>query len=370
MRAVGLLLRAGVVVIVLAGIFATLDGGTPAPAAGAGRTVRQPAAPRRTPVTRTVPRGTVSIAATGDIVMGSIPELPPADGARFFDGVMSALRGGVVLGNLEGTLSSGGASKCGPASANCYAFQMPPPYARWLKRAHFTVLNLANNHSYDFGATGLAQTVAALDAQGLRHTGRPGEIAYQRVGSVRVALVGFAPYPWAQDLNDHSAARALVREADRNADVVVVTMHAGAEGRDRSSTPRSTEYFLGENRGNVRAFAHAVVDAGADLVAGHGPHVLRGMEWYRGRLIAYSLGNFAGYKVFSLSGPLSVSGVLHVTLRGNGRFVRGQLVATKLTADGTPVLDPRGGAHGLVRTRSRVDFGVHGVTVSPTGVLG
>ena len=372
MRAVGLLLRAGVVVIVLAGIFATLDGGTPEPAAGAGRGARQPPPPLppRTPVSRNAPEGTVTIAATGDIVMGSTPRLPPAGGARFFDAVTPALRGRVVLGNLEGTLSSGGASKCGAASANCYAFQMPPPYARWLMRAHFTVLNLANNHSYDFGATGLEQTVAALDAQGLRHTGRPGEIAYQRVGAIRVALVGFAPYPWAQDLNDHAAARALVREADRNADVVVVTMHAGAEGRDRGSTPRSTEYFLGENRGNVRAFAHAVVDAGADLVAGHGPHVLRGMEWYRGRVIAYSLGNFAGYKVFALSGPLAVAGVLRVTLRGDGRFVRGQLVATRLTADGTPVLDPRGQAHALVRIHSRADFGAHAVSVSQTGVLG
>ena len=178
-------------------------------------------------------------------------------------------------------------------------------------------------------------------------------------GAIRVALVGFAPYPWAQDLNDHAAARRLVREADGHADVVVVTMHAGAEGSDRSSTPRSTEYFLGENRGNVRAFAHAVVDAGADLVAGHGPHVLRGMEWYRGRLIAYSLGNFAGYKVFALSGPSRGLRRAPRALRGDGRFVRGKLVATRLTADGTPALDPSGRAHALVRTHSRADFGRH-----------
>ena len=189
------------------------------------------------------------------------------------------------------------------------------------------------------------------------------------MGTIRVALVGFAPYPWAQDLNDHAAARRLVREADAHADVVVVTMHAGAEGSDRGTTPRATEHYLGENRGNVRAFAHAVVDAGADLVAGHGPHVLRGMEWYRGRLIAYSLGNFAGYKVFALSGPLSVSGVLRVTLRGDGRFDGGVLVATRLTDNGMPALDPSGRAHALVRSLSRADFGKHAVAVSPTGAL-
>jgi poly-gamma-glutamate capsule biosynthesis protein CapA/YwtB (metallophosphatase superfamily) len=93
------------------------------------------------------------------------------------------------------------------------------------------------------------------------------------------------------------------------------------------------------------------------------------MEWYRGRLIAYSLGNFAGYKVFSLGGPLAVSGILRVTLGGNGRFARGELVATRLTSDGMPALDPTGQAHGLVRALSRADFGAHAVTVSATGAL-
>ena len=369
MRAVGLLLRAGAVVLVLAGIFATLDGGSPEPVASAAGRVSKPA---RVPTSQTrpkVPSGTVTIAATGDVVMGATPRLPPAGGVRFFAGVAPSLKGGVVLGNLEGTLSQGGASKCGPASTSCFAFQTPPRYARRLKEAGFSALNLANNHAFDFGPSGLRQTIAALDRHGLRHTGRPGEIAYQRVGAIRVALVGFAPYPWAQDLNDHAAARALVREADRRADVVVVTMHAGAEGRGHAHTPRTTEFFLGENRGNVRAFAHAVVDAGADLVAGHGPHVLRGMEWYRGRLIAYSLGNFAGYKVFALGGPLAVSGVLRVTVAGNGRFVAGDLVATRLTADGTPALDPSGRAHALVRELSRTDFGAHAVRVSADGGL-
>jgi hypothetical protein len=369
MRLVGLLLRAGGAVLVLAAVFAALDEGRPDDAAQAAASRPQRPAPRSEAATRRAPPGAVAIAATGDIVMGSTPNLPPAGGATFFAAVESALTGEVVLGNLEGTLSTSGASKCGAASTNCYAFHTPPSYAGRLAEAGFTVLNLANNHAYDFGPEGQAQTVAALDRHHLRHTGRPGEIAFQRVGKIRVALVGFAPYPWAQSLNDLAAARRLVREADRRADVVVVTMHAGAEGTAHASTPRTTEYFLGENRGNVRAFAHAVVDAGADLVAGHGPHVLRGMEWYRGRLIAYSLGNFAGYKVFALGGPLSVAGVLHVTLRGDGSCARGSLVSTRMTGDGTPALDPSGRALGLVRSLSRADFGKHSVAVSAAGKL-
>ena len=135
----------------------------------------------------------------------------------------------------------------------------------------------------------------------------------QKVGQIRVAARRLRALPLGRLADDVAAAKRLVRKAARLADVVVVTMHAGAEGTERQHVRAGTELFLGENRGNPVRFAHAVVDAGADLVVGHGPHVLRGMEWYRGRLIAYSLGNFAGYKVFSLGGPLSTSGILRVT---------------------------------------------------------
>ena len=214
-------------------------------------------------------------------------------------------------------------------------------------------MNLANNHAFDYGPSGQAQTLAALAKQRLAHTGRPGEIAYQQVGEIRVAVVGFAPYPWAQRLTDIPAARRLVKKAAANADVVIVTMHAGAEGTDHTHVRPGTETYLGENRGNVVAFSHAVVDAGADVVIGHGPHVLRGMEWYQGQLIAYSLGNFAGYKVFALGGPLSLSGILRVTLRGDGGFDSGTLVPTRLVGAGVPALDPAESAHGIVRTLSK-----------------
>ena len=94
--------------------------------------------------------------------MGSTPNLPPDGGRSFFDNVETDLAGDVVLGNLEGTLSVGGGSKCGAGSTNCYAFQTPPSYAAWLKKAGFTVMNLANNHAYDYGPSGQAQTLAAL----------------------------------------------------------------------------------------------------------------------------------------------------------------------------------------------------------------
>jgi hypothetical protein len=373
-RPVALVLRAGAALVAVAFAFSLLVDGAPTPVA-----LKAKAAPTRattlvktSTVAKTTPRtpaGVVTIAAVGDIVMGSTPNLPPDGGRSFFDDVETDLAADVVLGNLEGTLSTGGSSKCGAGSTNCFAFHTPPSYAAWLRKAGFTVMNLANNHAFDYGRIGQSQTLAALDKQGLAHTGRPGEITYQQVGEIKVAIVGFAPYPWAQQLTRIPAARRLVKKAASNADVVIVTMHAGAEGSARTHVRPGTETFLGENRGNVVAFSHAVVDAGADVVIGHGPHVLRGMEWYRGHLIAYSLGNFAGYKVFSLGGPLSASGILRVTLRGDGGFDSGTLVPTRLAGAGVPALDPAETAHGIVRTLSKDDFGARAVKVSPSGGL-
>jgi len=381
MRGIALIVRAGAVVCAFAFVFSLLVHGAPKPAVASREAVAGSSTPTTTARTTQakqsakqraatkVPPGVVAIVATGDIVMGSTPKLPPDGGRSFFSDVQTDLAGDVVLGNLEGTLSTGGSSKCGAASTNCFAFQTPPSYARWLERAGFTVMNLANNHAFDYGQAGLQQTIAALRRAGLLHTGRPNQITIQKVGDIRVATVGFAPYPWAASLTDIAAAKQLVRAAGRISDVVVVTMHAGAEGREQQHVDRGTERFLGENRGDPMRFAHAVVDAGADLVVGSGPHVLRGMEWYKGRLIAYSLGNFAGYDVFSLGGPLSTSAILRVTLDGAGRFEAGRLVPTHMVGAGLPALDPSEAAHGLVRTLSREDFGRHGVKVSPEGVL-
>jgi len=372
-RPVALVLRAGAVVVAVGFLFSLLVDRAPAPVAEQVRAAPKIVAARTAVAAkkaiREVPSGVVTIAAVGDIVMGSTPNLPPRGGRSFFEGVETDLAGDVVLGNLEGTLSTGGNSKCGAGSTNCYAFRTPPSYARWLRKAGFTVMNLANNHAFDYGPAGQAQTLAALGSQGLADTGRPGEITYQQVGEINVAVVGFAPYPWAQRLTDIPAARRLVEKAATNADVVIVTMHAGAEGTDHTHVRPGTETYLGENRGNVVAFTHAVVDAGADLVIGSGPHVLRGMEWYRGHLIAYSLGNFAGYKVFALGGPLSLSGILRVTLRGDGGFDSGTLVPTRLVGAGVPALDPAESAHAIVRTLSKADFGARGVKVSTNGSL-
>jgi len=308
----------------------------------------------------------VTIAWVGDIAMVSSED----GGASFFSqSVSDKLVGGVVIGNLEGTLASGGRSKCGPSSSDCFAFRAPPSYARVLKQAGFSLMNLANNHAFDYGEEGQTETIAALRAARLRFTGRPGQIAVLQVGGTKVAVVGFAPYPWAQSLTDIAAARQIVRRAASKARIVVCVMHAGAEGSAHQHVRAGTEYFLGENRGNAVAFSHAVIDAGADLVLGSGPHVLRGMEWYHGRLIAYSLGNFLGDGTLAIDGVLGASGILHVTLRANGAWASGDLTPIRLVSPGIPEIDPVEAAHGIVRKLSREDFGPNAIRVTTTGKL-
>jgi len=312
----------------------------------------------------------VSVAAVGDIVMGT-PEfgLPPAGGRRLFSAVKPLLRGDVVLGNLEQALATGPSAKCGSGSGgSCFAFASPPSYARNLTAAGFTVVTTANNHANDWGAAGMRSTDRALDRVGLKHAGSPGDIAVQRLDDgTKVAVIGMAPYRWSQDARDIPRAVALVRRAATMAPIVIVSAHVGAEGAAHRRVPRGAEEYLGEPRGDTRRLARAVVDAGADLFIGHGPHVMRGMEFRNGRLIAYSLGNFLGYKVFNTAGYAGQSGVLRVTLGPDGRFRSGRLTPVRLSGDGVP--SPGGSSVRDVATLSRQDFGRSSARVSANGTI-
>jgi hypothetical protein len=312
--------------------------------------------------------GGVTLNWVGDIAFSTRQGLPPGGPVSALSGVSRYLQGAdLTTGNLEGTLGSGGPSKCSRNGGSCFAFQAPASYARGLRRVGFDLFNFANNHSRDYGDSGIAQTLRALGGVGLMHTGLAGEIRVVKVRGAKVAFLGFAPYPWASPLTDIPAARRMILAAARRAPVVVVFIHAGAEGAGALHVPHGTEHAFGENRGETRRFAHTAVDAGADAVLGSGPHVLRGMECYRKRLIAYSLGNFVGYRTLSTSGVLSLSGVLRVSLGAAGELVGGRLFPVHLVSPGVP---RAGGASvSLVRRLSRSDFGRRACRFSQRGEL-
>jgi hypothetical protein len=320
------------------------------------------------PATDPKPTGTVTLSAVGDTMLGYAGTLAPHP-EGYFDGVRRQITGDIRFANMEGTLTDLTSGKCGANSTACYEFRVPPSWARYFKHAGFTVVSNANNHAFDFWQAGLDDTVAALDRAGLAHTGRTHEITYLHVHGLTVAFIGVASYPNTGPLNDYPAARRLIHAADRHADMVVVAMHAGAEGVDAEHLTGQDEIYEGEDRGNPEAFAHMAIDAGADLIIGYSPHVLRAMQVYHRRLIAYSLGNFAGYHNFTTEGALGVSGILHVKLAADGRFLSGRLVSTVLAGPGQPQLDPTGQGAALVEQLSREDLDARGAHLSADGVI-
>ncbi|OZV79665.1 capsular biosynthesis protein [Micromonospora echinospora] len=314
----------------------------------------------------------VSLSATGDIIIGNAPNrLPPNGGKGFFDGVKTALEADLVMGNLEEPLTvDTGAGKCGANSTRCFQFRAPPEYAAHLSDAGFHLLNQANNHGYDYGPAGYKNTQKALEEHGLKHTGAPDQITVVDVKGVKVAVAGFSSYVWSNSLVDIDAATKVIEKAATMADLVVVQVHMGAEGSEKTRVKPGTEMFLGENRGDPVKFSRAMIDAGADLIVGHGPHVLRAMEFYQGRLIAYSLGNFAGGgNSLSNNGRLGWGGVLKVSLKADGTFVEGSFASTYMNSIGKPVTDPDDRGLGLLKTLTGQDFPKTGARFAADGAI-
>lgn len=310
----------------------------------------------------------VTLSAVGDMELGNTPELPP-DPSSYLQPVVSALAAPIVFGNLEGTLTDSSDSKCAAGATNCFAFRTPTADAQILRQAGFTVINSANNHSHDFGQQGVTDTSAALQAAGITQAGLPGEIGIVTEGSTKVAFVDFAPYSNVNNMLDFAAAKQLIAQASAEANVVVVYMHAGAEGSAADHVTGQEETYVGEDRGNAEAFAHTAIDDGAALVIASGPHVLRGMEFYHGHLIAYSLGDFANYHDFSTAGDLHLSAILTVTLAAAGTYVSAHFTSLTLSGTGQPAVDPSGASATFVNQLSSDDFKTAAAIIQPDGQI-
>lgn len=320
----------------------------------------------------------ITIAAVGDIMLGSTSIndtfLPPNDGADILKEVAPILsKADIAFGNLEGPMLEGGTTtKCPPTSTRCFAFRVPTRYGKLLKDAGFDVLSLANNHAGDFGDYGRESTRKTLDALGIKYAGSDKAqftTAIVESKGKRIAFIGFAHNSLVPNVNDLAFARQLVTEANKKADLVVVSFHGGAEGTDQQHVPNKTEIFAGEARGNLPLFARTVIDAGADLVLGHGPHVMRGMEIYKDRLICYSMGNFATYGMFTLKAETALTAIFEIKIAADGKFVSGKLYAGKQTGKGGPVLDSTGEAIRKVRELSVVDFGANAPKIADDGTF-
>ena len=339
------------------------------------RTKSQSAAPviRVTPTPQRQTES-ISIAAVGDTMLGSTAQgrgLPVNDGAEMISGLTPILSSAdIAFGNLEGAMIDGGVqTKCGPNAKFCYTFSMPTRYAKYLKEAGFDVVSLANNHSSDFGAEGRASTRKAVEAVGILHAGADvNDVAYMTVKGRKIAILAFAFNPISLNLLDIQNSKRVVAETARKVDIVIVSFHGGAEGASAQHVPRGPETYLGSPRGDLRAFTHAVIDAGADLLLGHSPHVVRGMEVYKNRLIVYSLGNFAFYR-FPFSGPTALSLILETNIGMDGQFLGGEIHPLIQEGQNGPRPNTNGAVLGVVRQLSKEDFGATAVKVDVDGTI-
>ena len=314
----------------------------------------------------------ISIASVGDMMLGTdFPEnhLPDDDGVGFLAAVTPWLSSpDITFGNLEGVLSDGGEAvkKCKNPST-CYLFRSPTRYAEHFRNAGFDVLSIANNHARDFGEEGRTSSMEALGAAGIHHSGREGDFASIIVNDLSVAVLAYAVTRESNMMLDYELAKTTVAEFAATHDVVVVSFHGGAEGADVTNLPFAEEEYYGEPRGDVVLFARCMVDAGADLVIGHGPHVVRAVERYKDRLIAYSLGNFATYYGISVAGIKGIAPILITTLDGNGRFVEGEIISTVQMRPDGPSIDKKQRALNLMRGLSIEDLGSPGLRFLPDG---
>ncbi len=318
-------------------------------------------------------KGEITLIALGDLMMGSDlkgPEkLPPFAGEQLFSPLEGLLQGDLVFANLEGPLTKAQKTDKCKANQKCFAFRTPPRYARHLKKAGINIVNLANNHILDFGLPGLKETIGTLKDYGIASFGTLAQPSLQiQIKGMKLGFIGVAAVSCCIHLDEIETMAHKVRALKQENHLVIVSMHAGAEGLNAAHVPLEKEFYFGESRGDTRAFSHAMIDAGADLVLGHGPHSLRGMEFYQGKLVVYSLGNFMGYLGFSTSGHLSYGMILKLKLTQAGKITALQVIPLKMRSAATPQPDPKGRAIRILNRLSREDFGPQGVQLSPQGI--
>ncbi len=306
----------------------------------------------------------ISFIGVGDMMLGTdFPKkeyLPPNNDPQPYvsEAIPYLQNADLTLGNLETCLLDEGpvVKRC-KDTTKCYAFKMPEAYAPLLKEMGFDFLNLANNHIRDFGEAGIQTTTYHLDKMNMRWAGLLSKpVDTISVQDVKVGIVGVSPNTGTVDINDLPNVVRIVTNLKETCDIVIVSFHGGAEGAKHQHVTREAETFYGENRSNVYEFAHAMVDAGADIVFGHGPHVTRAMEIYKNRFIIYSLGNFATYSRFNLSGPNGLTPMLKIYTTKEGEFVKGEIIPFKQVKNVALIYDHNKAVIHKIKDLTRIDF--------------
>lgn len=316
----------------------------------------------------------LTVSMVGDVMMGTtFPSimLPANDGQDLFNDTKEILtRTDLTIGNLEGAICDGGTSTKG-SGPNSYSFRTPTSYGCLLKDAGFDYLSMANNHANDFGLEGVESTEQVLVSQEILFSGIAGrtESAVIERNGLKIGLCAFGHNSYTLKHTDLNTVGRIVDNLVQNCDLVVVSFHGGAEGKSHSHLPYGTETFLGENRGSLRELAHFCVDHGADIVYGHGPHVVRALEVYKDRFIAYSLGNFCTPYNVSLTGISGYAPIVEIAVDDSGKFLHGKIHSFLQTRGIGPRFDSNNNVAKQIKYLSDTDVPGSQVNISDDGII-
>ena len=318
----------------------------------------------------------LSVAAVGDIMLGTnFPAahyLPQDNGKQLLSSLHHDLQSAdITFGNLEGVvLNKGGKLKSCKDSTKCYAFRMPEYLLSRLFESGFDLFSTANNHVNDFGEEGRKNTAKVLKERGFYFAGFE-DVPYTifEKNNLKIGFCAFSPNIGTVIMHDKEKVKGIVKLLEDNSDIVIASFHGGAEGSKHQRVLRKTEMFYGENRGNVYEYAHMLIDAGADLVLGHGPHVTRGIELYKDRFITYSMGNFCTYGRFNLQGSNGIAPLFKLKLDAEGKFISGKVIATKQIGRGIAQKDTSGKVIQELKYLSEIDFPESDLEISLTGEI-
>ncbi len=303
---------------------------------------------------------TITIAAVGDIMMGSCyptPLLPPDNGENLFDDCREILTtADLAFGNLEGPLCDQGTPAKVFRQGKSYVFRTPVSFADNLYQAGFDAMSLANNHANDFGANGNLSTRKTLDSLNIQYSGKEETVAVFTVREISVAIIALAGGGPPRSIVYPQEALQEIDSLAKIYDIVIVSIHGGMEGRAALHIKDAPEKYLNEPRGHLIKFAHDAIDRGADLIIGHGPHVPRALEIYKERLIAYSLGNFCTYGGINLNLESGYAPLLWAELDSRGKYLDFKIHSFIQTRPGGPKLDSLSRAAELIRQLSITDF--------------
>ena len=317
---------------------------------------------------------TIKLALTGDIMMGTTypsTQLPQEEGRLLFKHVAPIISGAdIAAGNLEGTLCDGGTTTKRMSKVS-YAFRTPVKFAPRLSEAGYDFLSVANNHVNDFGDTGISSTMKALDGVGIKYAGIK-DLCEWSVVEKDGRRYGFCAFSHNQKTCDHrdlETVRRILGELREQVDFVIVSFHGGAEGSAHNRLPYGRETFCGENRGSIRELAHFCIDEGADVVYGHGPHVLRAVEVYKGHFIAYSLGNFCTPYGINLRGISGYAPVVTIRVLADDTFVDGQIHSFIQQRGAGPLPDAQNLVAKEMKRLTELDVPKTPITISATGAI-